>query len=140
MQSIDYIIPKMNKYVRIVNDGTNKRLNPLGIYTGQWSVILALTEIGNVTQSELMQYLSIEAPTLTKMINRLEDAGLVTRTACADGRAKKVSLTEEAKDKFLLWDNEIKEYRKQLFRGFSDEEMVVLHQLFDRLVSNVTSK
>lgn len=136
MQNMDYIIPKISRYIRIVTEGTNKRLSPLGIYNGQWALIIALKEVGSATQSELVQYLSIEAPTLTRMLNRLEELGFVYRTADLDRRVKVVSLTEEAKAKFHLWDNEIVEYRKQLFKGFSNSDIVQLHQIFDKLIKN----
>lgn len=133
----EYIIPRINKYVRIVNEATNKRLGPLGIYTGQWSLILALHELERATQSELSHYLSIEAPTLTNMLRRLEEAGLVEREVCRDRRAKLVSLTEKAKQMFPLWNQQILEYRAQLFKNITPEEMNVLSALMDRLLDNV---
>jgi MarR family transcriptional regulator, transcriptional regulator for hemolysin len=136
----EYIIPRINKYVRIVNEATNKKLGPLGIYTGQWSLILALHELGSATQSELIHYLSIEAPTLTNMLRRLEEAELIKRETCQDRRAKLVSLTKTAQERFPLWNHEIQEYRKQLFKGFAPEEMQLLSKLMDRLLNNVKKK
>ena len=71
------------------------------------------------------------------MLKRLEEAGLVKREVCKDRRAKLVSLTDEAKARFPLWNREIQEYRKELFAGFSAEDMTLLSQLTDRLLANV---
>lgn len=135
--TLEYVIPRINKYVRIVNEATNKKLGPLGIYTGQWSLILALHELGSATQSELLHYLSIEAPTLTNMLKRLEEGGLIKREICRDRRAKLVSLTQTAQERFPLWNREIQEYRKELFKGFSTQDMAELSHLVDRLLANV---
>ncbi|MBP2656515.1 MAG: ywoH [Firmicutes bacterium] len=140
MQNNEYTIPKLNKYIRMVNEAANKKLIPLGIYNGQWSVILALKELGSSPQSKLGQYLSIEAPTLTTMIQRLEEMGLVTRELSSDQRVKIVSLTEEAKRKFDLWNNKILEHRQELFKDFSNNDMIELHKIIDKLLKNVTNK
>jgi len=140
LQDKKYTIPKLCKYVRMVNEAANKKLIPLGIYNGQWSVILALKELGSSTQSKLGQYLAIEAPTLTIMLKRLEEMGLVTRATSSDQRVKIVSLTEKAESNFELWNDKIIEHRQELFKGFSNDDMIELHRMIDRLLANVASK
>jgi len=140
LQNNEYTIPRLNKYVRIVNEAANKKLIPFGIYNGQWSVILALKELGSSTQTRLGQHLAIEASTLTIMLKRLEEMGLVSREVSSDQRAKIVSLTEKAESNFALWNSKIIEHRQELFKGFSNEDMIQLHGILDRLFKNITNK
>ncbi|MDP4155511.1 MAG: MarR family transcriptional regulator, partial [Bacillota bacterium] len=49
----------------------NDELKKHGLYHAQWSVIFTLKNKGSLTQKQLCEYLSIEAPPLTRTIQRL---------------------------------------------------------------------
>jgi MarR family transcriptional regulator, organic hydroperoxide resistance regulator len=69
-------------------------LAPYGLHPGQEFLLTALWERSPRSPSDLAHSCSVEPPTVTRMVGRLEAAGLVTRTPDpADGRAVLVELT-----------------------------------------------
>ncbi|MGH6923026.1 MAG: MarR family winged helix-turn-helix transcriptional regulator [Propylenella sp.] len=74
-----------------------KLLARLGLYPGQ-DALLKLLEDGPKTMGEAAESLSIQPPTVTKMVSRLSAAGLV-QTSVLDGDRRKVavSMTDAAR-------------------------------------------
>ncbi|MGO9782346.1 MAG: MarR family winged helix-turn-helix transcriptional regulator [Streptosporangiaceae bacterium] len=71
-------------------------LRPLGLYPGQELLLLQLAEGERRSQRELVDALGIDHSTVTKMLQRLERAGVVARQQSAnDRRVVLVQLTEE---------------------------------------------
>jgi MarR family transcriptional regulator, organic hydroperoxide resistance regulator len=69
-------------------------LSPYGLHPGQEFLLTALWERSPRSPSDLAHSCSVEPPTVTRMVGRLEAAGLVTRTPDpGDGRAVLVELT-----------------------------------------------
>jgi len=69
---------KVNQLGRRFSKTLNERLTPLGLFTAQWAVVVRLLE-GPATQTELCQYLCVEAPTMTRTLARMEQAGWIER-------------------------------------------------------------
>jgi MarR family transcriptional regulator for hemolysin len=83
---------------RLIRREANKRAVVLGATKAQWRVLARLSRAGDaVRQIELAEALDIEPITLCRMIDRLEEAGLVERRRDgADRRAWRIHLTEAA--------------------------------------------
>jgi len=65
----------------------------------EWSLLGHTYDQGEVRASDLAQILSVELPLVTKLVNRMEQNGLVQRTANQqDRRTKLVSLTPQGKE------------------------------------------
>jgi DNA-binding MarR family transcriptional regulator len=77
-----------------------KLLARVGLYPGQDALLKLLGERGKLTMGEAAAALSIQPPTVTKMVNRLSAAELV-KTEVMDGDRRKitVSLTDTARAK-----------------------------------------
>jgi len=77
-----------------------KLLARVGLYPGQDALLKLLAENGNMTMGEAAAALSIQPPTVTKMVNRLSAAGLV-RTEVMDRDRRKIciSMTNAAREK-----------------------------------------
>jgi DNA-binding MarR family transcriptional regulator len=64
----------------------------------QLSALGSLSRYGDLTLGELAAIEKVKPPSMTRTINALQDAGLVTRTAHeSDGRQVVVGLTDEAR-------------------------------------------
>lgn len=86
-----------------------KRLARVGLYPGQDALLKLLDQRGQLTMGEAAAALSIQPPTVTKMVNRLSAAHLV-KTEVMDGDRRKiaVSLTDAARAKIneidAIWE------------------------------------
>jgi MarR family transcriptional regulator, organic hydroperoxide resistance regulator len=73
-------------------------LRPLGLYPGQELLLLQLPDGQCRSQQELVDALGLDHSTVTKMLQRLERAGVVARRQSADDRrVVLVHLTEEGR-------------------------------------------
>ena len=77
-----------------------KLLARVGLYPGQDALLKLLAQHGCMTMGEAAQALSIQPPTVTKMVNRLSAAGLVrTEVMDKDRRKIAISMTPAAEEK-----------------------------------------
>jgi DNA-binding MarR family transcriptional regulator len=77
-----------------------KLLARVGLYPGQDALLKLLDERGRMTMGEAATALSIQPPTVTKMVNRLAAAGLVqTAVMDRDRRKISISMTDAAREK-----------------------------------------
>jgi DNA-binding MarR family transcriptional regulator len=69
-----------------------------GVTADQYVMLAVLAEEADLTQKELTRRTYSDANTVTAMLNRLEEKGLVERRACdRDGRARRVRLTRRGR-------------------------------------------
>jgi DNA-binding MarR family transcriptional regulator len=79
---------------RAVTSRYRDLLEPLGVTYPQYLVLLVLWETGGSTVNGLGERLQLESGTLSPLLRRLEQAGLVTRARTAeDERVVRVTLT-----------------------------------------------
>ncbi|WP_147943636.1 MarR family winged helix-turn-helix transcriptional regulator [Microbispora sp. CSR-4] len=72
----------------------NEALRPLGINVRGFTVLLALPMYGPVSQRDLIDHMGIDKSTMVRLIDELEDGGLVSRErAPQDRRAYSIVLT-----------------------------------------------
>lgn len=75
----------------------DRRACGLGVTRAQWKVLFRLTARPGMRQIELADMLDIEPITLSRIVDRLEEAGLVDRVADpADRRAWRLHVTAKA--------------------------------------------
>ncbi len=76
----------------------DKNLEHLGLTSAMWCVLMVIIEQGEITQKEISECLSIETPTVTKILDNLSKRDYILRLPHkTDRRAFKVSLTEKGK-------------------------------------------
>ena len=87
----------VNQLARLFARELQHHIQPLGIVTGQFPVLLALWNKDGITQRELLSEIDVEQATLANTLTRMERDGLVKRTKHPnDARAQQIWLTEKA--------------------------------------------
>ncbi|TDL31907.1 MarR family transcriptional regulator [Jeotgalibacillus sp. S-D1] len=112
---------------RLLTKHANKALQPFGLYSAQWSVIYVLKTKGALTQKELGDYLSVEAPPLTRNIQRLVKLGFVQQSTGSDKRSKVIELTDLASQEYSKWENAIKQTNQELLQHLPENDREQLH-------------
>ena len=106
-----------------------------------WLVLVSLKRRAWGTQGELAQALGIEGPTLSHHLDRLERAGLVTRTRDPDNRrVQRVELTEAGKAAFQRLRRAASGFDLRLRFGLGEDELHRLRGLLAQLRANVTDE
>lgn len=98
-----------------------KLLSRVGLYPGQDALLKLLSERGQLTMGEAAIALSIQPPTVTKMVNRLANAQLVkTEVMDEDRRKIAIGLTDAAREKIdeieSIWGTLEEEALRQIDR------------------------
>ncbi|MDU2064632.1 MAG: MarR family transcriptional regulator [Sporomusaceae bacterium] len=126
---------------RLLAKRSNEGFTGTGLSASQWSVLKCLRNEEALTQSEIAMRLSLEAPTVSKTVLILEQAGWVQRIADEkDRREKKVIATEQAKKQFPLWQAVASKVAQEALAGFSCEEQLMLESMIDRITVNLTDR
>jgi MarR family transcriptional regulator, transcriptional regulator for hemolysin len=103
-----------------------------------WLVLVSLKNQHHNAQRELAEAVGIEGPTLTHHLNRMETAGLVTRTRDPQNRrVHRVELTEAGEAAFEHLLETVVAFDGRLRNGISDKEAAALSGLLGRLRTNV---
>ena len=104
-----------------------------------WLILVSLKSQRHGAQRELAEAVGIEGPTLTHHLNRMETAGLVTRTRDAENRRiHRVELTKEGEAMFRRLLATVIAFDKRLRAGFSKNDIAALNGFLERLRANVT--
>lgn len=108
---------------------------------GQHRVLGVLAKEGTLIQSQLAEILDIRPSSLTELLSKLEERGLITRTPDeSDKRVTNVSLTEAGKQAVEGRDESDDDLLNSLFEGLTDEELDQLSGLFDKLNASLKEK
>jgi len=88
----------MMQIMRMHRNRVEAALAPLGLHVGQEIILMHLWEREGQTQSHLVEAIGVEPPTISKMLQRLEENGFVRRCPDRDdGRVTRVYLTEKGR-------------------------------------------
>jgi MarR family transcriptional regulator, transcriptional regulator for hemolysin len=132
------LIHTLHQLSRNLTNQINEVLKPFGLYSAQWAVIFILKTKGTLTQKELCNYLSVEAPPMTRTIQRLVKQGYVHQIQGFDKREKYIQLTEKALEQYPTWERSVNELNQSLLRGLPETEQATLVNLLNMWLLQLT--
>ena len=117
------------------------RLKDTGLTIGQPKVLDYLKDHDGAGQKKIARGCHIEPGTLTTILNRMEDAGLVERRMLnGNRRSLYVFLTEKGKEQLKLVTEAFSWMEKEAFRGISETERKTFMDLMLRVYENISSR
>lgn len=129
MQEKHELFHSIHQLSRNLTKRVNAALEPYEIYSSQWSVLFVLKEKGSMTQKELCQYLAVEAPPMTRTIQKLQKLGLIEQIEGEDRRKKYIGLTEKAITSYPVWEQAVMNVNDQIISGLSEPDQKELRVL-----------
>jgi MarR family transcriptional regulator for hemolysin len=88
----------LNDVARLLRTYADQRAAAYGITRAQWAVMARLDRSEGLKQTELAELLDLQPITLTRLLDRLSDSGLIERRGDPeDRRAKRLFLTAAAR-------------------------------------------
>lgn len=112
-------------------------LKETGLSSGQPKILDFLKEHDGSSQKDIAHGCHIEPGTLTTLLNRMEEIGLVERRML-DGNRRTfyVFMTEKGKLKAKQVDQAFIQLENRAFRGISSEEKGTFMALFEKIYEN----
>jgi DNA-binding MarR family transcriptional regulator len=133
-----YLISKIHQLSGRIFAKLLKEAHISDIDPAQGRILFALWKKDGVPITELSRETLLHKSTLTKMLDRLEESGHLTRDNVPnDRRATLIKLTEKNRRLKGKYDEVSIEMAKIYYKGFSEEEIAHLNRLLDRVLDNL---
>ena len=119
----------------------DRRLRPSGFSHSRWLLLLHLSRHDGCTHRELAQHMGIEAATLVRQVDHMENEGLLKRRGSeTDRRVKHLFLSAAGKKAVEHIRSHAAELRREILSGSSKEEigtaLDVFQSIRDKLARN----
>lgn len=135
LESINFLLGLIG---RLQRTQLNEALAGIGVYAGQERFLWHLWREDGLTQSQLVERLCVQPPTVSKMLDRMEKAGLVTRRPDPDdSRSTRVYLTEQGRRSQSAVSEVWMSIEQRLTQGLSVEERLLLRRLLLQVHQNL---
>ena len=114
-------------------------LSKLGLHVSQELVLFVLYQEDGLSQTELAARLSVELPTLTKTVQRMERVGLLVRQVDGkDTRISRVYLTAEGRALYAPALKVWQDLEVCTLHGMTEIEKALLRRLLQQAISNLS--
>ena len=122
----------------LVQRGLLERLKETGLTIGQPKVLDYLKEHDGSNQKEIARACFLEAGSLTSILNRMEEKGLIERRMLnGNRRSFHVFLTENGKKNQELVEEMFAEIEKDALDGISSEEFETFMEVYRKIYGNL---
>jgi len=116
-----------------------ERLTPYGLTPFHWVVLCCLWSEDGLPTSSIGERLQQVGGTLTGVLDRMEERGLVRRERDSkDRRICRIWLTDAGREMERVLPPIVVELREETFAGFSDTEREQLSQMLNRAIANIS--
>ncbi|GIN74922.1 MarR family transcriptional regulator [Bacillus sp. J14TS2] len=114
-------------------------LQEFNLHVGQEHALCQLWMEEGITQFELSKRMGCEPPTLTNMLKKLEEYGLIYRKRDpVDGRVSRVYLTSEGRALKQPIQEVWGKQQEKLLDGILPEERMLLRRLLQQMLENIS--
>jgi len=129
---------EMAETSRMMRRFYDRRASALGVTTAQWRVLAFLGRQPGMKQVELAECLDVEPITACRIVDRMEEAGLVERQRDPeDRRAWRLMLTAKAEPILVRLRGLADEMAGDAFAGFDEQEVDAIRAKLARIRDNV---
>ena len=129
----------LTKVSRKIRTTFNQQVTAHGLTYPRARALFRLAKKQNMTQSELACDLELEQATLVRLLDRMEENGLIERRPDAsDRRVKLLFLTPHGEEQAALVRSIADRMREQIFADIDPGELNAAVALLERISANVT--
>jgi MarR family transcriptional regulator, transcriptional regulator for hemolysin len=120
----------------------DKRMKELGLSTTRWHALVELAQAEEpLSQNELALRVGIEKTSLVKLLDSLEEKGLIRRAPdLVDRRVKRVELLPPATDVLREISSLAAEVRAELLVGIPEADLRTSLDVLDMISANISAR
>lgn len=113
------------------------RLKDVGVTNNTWFSLYFINSHDIISQNNLAKLVGITEPSMVKIVQRLDDEGLIYQQQdIKDHRKKLISLTEDGIKKYNEILSIVIEFEKTMTKGLSQKELDIVANVFDKMIRN----
>ena len=115
-------------------------MDQIGLHRAQATLLCRLFDHDGMTQSEIAEQLSVQGATITNMLRRMEETGLVTRRRDRDdNRLVRVYLTDAGRKQERAITDQFMKVEEAIFEGLGQQERIVLRRILKQMLLNMNA-
>ena len=124
---------------RLLRRAFDERMREIGLTAAQARLILQLDRLPGQNQVFYAEQLEIEPITLCRMVDRMEEAGLVERHADpTDRRARLLHLTDRSRGDIIVVQEAVEALIGTMLHGFDSGEQAIFTSMLNRISANLS--
>ena len=125
----------------LVQKALMERLRDTGLTIGQPKILDYLKDHDGSSQKDIAKACFLEAGSLTTILNKMEEKGLIERRILnGNRRSFHIYMTDEGREKMQLIDRSFSEIEKKAVLDVSDEELETFMSVYKKIYKNLTHK
>jgi len=116
-------------------------MDQIGLHRAQATLLCRLFVQDGLTQSEIAEQLAVQGATVTTMLQRMEEAGLVARRRDPeDNRLMRVYLTDAGRLLERDINAQFTKVEEATFAGIGPQDRIALRWMLQRMLQNMTGE
>src|SRR5438067_6388475 len=116
-------------------------MDRIGLHRAQATLLCLLFAQDGMTQSEIAEQLSVQGATVTNMLQRMEETGLVVRRRDPeDNRLVRVYLTENGRHQERAINEQFTKVEEAIFEGLDNQQRALLRQVLKKMLHNMNAE
>ncbi|MGE7809010.1 MarR family winged helix-turn-helix transcriptional regulator [Lysinibacillus capsici] len=115
----------------------NVQLEPYQLYSSQWAVLRFLNDKGPHSFVDIANFMSIEKPSVTKIVHKLVELGYVETMTGKDKREKLVHLSKHGEELVLEIKSHLNPFFEQALAGVPKQDIEIATQVLARICMNI---
>lgn len=136
--NIGYLLSDNSRQLRRLFD---ERVRGLGLTAAQARLLLSLDKFPDSNQAFYADRIEVEPITLTRLVDRMEDAGWIERKPDpTDRRARILHLTEKAQDIVVPLRRIVEALVEDILEGIDEGDRVRLAALLETIGANLSAQ
>jgi len=134
----DFLPYQLNRLVGLLNAGYQRKLHRRKMTLNHWRVLAALQAREPLMAGELARLAVVDQTTLSRLLVRMEENGLVRRTTRSDdARFLEVTLTDRGREEFRqIRVIALREFER-LFSGLPQDDVAQLSALVGKAIRHL---
>ena len=123
---------------RLHTNYVERKLTRYGIHSGQGYILSALDILGPCSQKDLADFRKVSPATISVMLGRMEDKGLIRRVPSDEGgKRNQILLTEVGQEMAHTLRHIMPQEADRIFHGLSEEDLAVADRVFRVICENI---
>ena len=125
----------------LVQKALLERLRDTGLTIGQPKILDYLKDHDGSSQKDIARACFLEAGSLTTILNKMEEKGLIERRILnGNRRSFHIFMTDEGRQKMQLVDSSFSEIEKKALSDVSDEELETFMSVYKKIYKNLADR
>jgi len=115
----------------------NVQLEKYQLYSSQWALLRLLMDKGPHTFVDIANFMFIEKPSVTRLVQKLVELGYVETVVGRDKREKLIQLTANGEEVVQEIKAQLKPFFEQALAGVSEKDIEIATKVLANICANI---